>query len=167
MIAYLALGSNRGERARELQAALEEIERAGMRVRRVSRPVMTRPQAATGRGWFLNAVAEVETELLPRVLLHRLQAIERAHRRRRQAWPRKNTPRRLDLDVIFYGRVRLSSRELKLPHPRWRGRAFVVEGLRELSASLGGRAGLGGRGLPGPRPGAAGWPPWPRPDRSA
>lgn len=156
MIAIIALGSNRGDRAAELRAAVAAMARAGMRVAQVSRLLETRPQGATGRRWFVNAVAQVETDLLPRVLLRRLRAIELRQGRGRAGWPGKNTPRRLDLDLLFYGRARIHTPELEVPHPRWREREFVLQGLRELSALPGGRGAPGGRGSQAWRPAAAG-----------
>lgn len=155
MIAYVALGSNRGDRAGELRAALAAMNRAGARVLRLSRVIETRPQGATGRRWFLNAVAEVETDALPRVLLRKLRTIERRQGRRRAGWPGKNTPRRIDLDLVFYARARTRTPELVLPHPRWQERGFVVQGLRELNVTLGGRGALAERGSRAPRLAAA------------
>jgi 2-amino-4-hydroxy-6-hydroxymethyldihydropteridine diphosphokinase len=129
---YIALGSNVGDRAAHLRAALEAMGHAGVRVRRVSAFSETAPVGTTGRRAFLNAVVEAETTLLPRVLLRRLLGIERAQRRWR-LWPRRRkTPRPLDVDLIFYGRARLRMPELMVPHPRFAERPFVLEGLAEL-----------------------------------
>jgi 2-amino-4-hydroxy-6-hydroxymethyldihydropteridine diphosphokinase len=78
---------------------------------------------------FINAVALVQTQLSPLALLHALQALELQSGRER---PYKNAPRTLDLDLIFYGDVALTTPELTLPHPRWHERAFVLHPLAEV-----------------------------------
>jgi 2-amino-4-hydroxy-6-hydroxymethyldihydropteridine diphosphokinase len=78
---------------------------------------------------FINAVALVQTQLSPLVLLHALQALELQSGRER---PFKNAPRTLDLDIIFYADVTLETGELTLPHPRWHERAFVLQPLAEV-----------------------------------
>ena len=71
----------------------------------------------------------MQTQLSPLALLHALQALELQSGRER---PYKNAPRTLDLDLIFYGDVALSTPELTLPHPRWHERAFVLQPLAEV-----------------------------------
>jgi 2-amino-4-hydroxy-6-hydroxymethyldihydropteridine diphosphokinase len=105
-------------------------------VRRVSAFRETRPVGTTGRRPFVNAVAEAETSLPPRALVRRLLAIERARRRWRLSPRRRKTPRVLDLDLILYGRTRLRTPELTVPHPRFAERGFVLQGLAELSPAL-------------------------------
>ncbi|MGH9415794.1 MAG: 2-amino-4-hydroxy-6-hydroxymethyldihydropteridine diphosphokinase [Terriglobales bacterium] len=134
MRAYVALGSNRGDRARNLARALDAMPAAAISVRRLSAVEETQPVGATGRRRFLNAVAEVSTGLSPRVLLRRLRQIER--RLGRHAGGGRNRPRTVDLDLLLYGRARVGGRELALPHPRFAQRGFVLDGLAELAPSL-------------------------------
>ncbi len=144
MTAYIALGSNRGDRAAALAAALAALPALGVQVLAVSRPLDTAPLGATGRRHFLNAVARVSTALPPRVLLRRLHALERALGRHRSGPARAKTPRTLDLDLLAYGRLRLRTPELTLPHPRVRERWFIQEALAELAAQkFSGRSGAG------------------------
>lgn len=82
---------------------------------------------------FINAVAEVETGLSASELLHALLAIEKVHGRVRTT---RNAPRTLDLDLLLYGDVRITSPELTVPHPRVAERAFVVMPLAELAPDL-------------------------------
>jgi len=101
----------------------------GTRVLRVSSLYRSAPVDAGGPD-YLNAVAEIATTLPPPALLHALQALEQAAGRER---PYRNAPRTLDLDILFYGDVRLESAALTLPHPRLHERAFVLLPLAELA----------------------------------
>ncbi|HUX67286.1 MAG TPA: 2-amino-4-hydroxy-6-hydroxymethyldihydropteridine diphosphokinase [Terriglobales bacterium] len=134
MTVYLALGANRGHPAAQLRRALAALPALGLRVSRVSALRATAPAPpATGRRRFLNGVAEVHTRLLPQVLLRRLRALERRHGRHRGAPQAKKTPRSLDLDVILYGRARIRTPALAVPHPRFLQRRFVLQGMAELA----------------------------------
>jgi pantoate--beta-alanine ligase len=130
--AYLGLGANEGDREASIRTALEGLARVpGVRVLRVS---ALRASAHAGGGppqpEYLNGVAEVATVLPPHALLAVCKALEAAAGRRLPA-PR-NQPRPLDLDLLLYGRERVDSRDLEVPHPRLLERPFVVEPLREL-----------------------------------
>ena len=127
--AYVALGANLGH---SLQTVLQTFDAlallSGTRVTGRSRIYRTAPVEAQGPD-FINAVALVHTQLSPLALLHALQALEQQSGRER---PYKNAPRTLDLDIIFYGDLALSTPELTLPHPRWHERAFVLLPLAEV-----------------------------------
>src|SRR5262249_55395851 len=83
--------------------------------------------------WFLNCVAEAETQLMPKVLLHTLQKIEREFGRRRMAI---RGPRTLDLDILLYGSAVIRTPDLEVPHPRLAFRRFVLVPLAELAPEL-------------------------------
>lgn len=133
--AAVALGSNLRDPARQVRAALDELAelphtvlKASSRLYRTA-PVGGPPEQPD----FCNAVAMLETGLDPGALLEELQAIERAHdRRREQHWG----PRTLDLDLLTHGREIRSSDRLSLPHPRLAERAFVLMPWREIAADL-------------------------------
>ncbi len=135
--AYLCLGSNLGDRRAYLERALAAMRAGGMEIRRVSSLYETEPVEVSGQPWFLNCVAEVETEDMPLQLLRRLQRIEQRLGRRRSA-PRlgRRGPRTIDLDILFYGNHVMETGELTLPHPRLADRRFVLEALREIAAGL-------------------------------
>lgn len=139
---YLALGSNLGDRAATIHAALRDLQSAGdIRVRRVSSLHETEPVGGPpGQGRYLNAVAEIETSLSPHALLERLLAVERDHGRRRTA---PDGPRTLDLDLLLYGRRRIEDERLTVPHPRMWRRDFVLRPLGELCDVEALRAALG------------------------
>ena len=134
-IAYVALGSNLGDRERHLRVALEAL-RALRGVSEVvaSRVYETDPVGPGEQGPYLNAVARVSTDLSPRDLLDRLLAIERSVGRERG--PVRNAPRTLDLDLLLYGEREIDEPGLVVPHPRMAQRAFVLEPLCDLAPDL-------------------------------
>jgi len=134
--AYLALGSNEGDRAAQLQRALERLRAVpGVHDLRAS---AFRESAFVGdgppQGPYLNGVARLRTTLPAHALLGVCQALE-AEAGRKLPAPRHH-PRPLDLDLLFYGDEEIDTRELTVPHPRWHQRPFVVEPLRELGADV-------------------------------
>jgi len=129
-VAYIALGSNLEDPARQLQAACDALAReAAIRIRGVSSVVRS---AAVGPGQqpdYLNAVVAVSTALAAETLLDRLQAIEQAQGRKRSVrW----SPRTLDLDLLLYGEQQIRSPRLQVPHPAMAQRHFVLYPLAEL-----------------------------------
>jgi 2-amino-4-hydroxy-6-hydroxymethyldihydropteridine diphosphokinase len=132
-IVYLGLGSNMGDREALLKSALDALEAADLRLRRVSSLYETEPIGLREQRWFLNLVAEFETDLLPRQLLHRMQKIERSMGRRRTV---ENGPRTIDIDILLYGNVVMKIDELEIPHPRYRDRRFTLAPLAELNPDL-------------------------------
>jgi len=130
--AFLSLGSNVGQRAANLERALEKLAEAGAAVRRRSAIYETEPFGMRGGGLFLNCVVEVETELMPLALLRACQRVERALGRRRAAGPLP-APRTIDIDIVSYGQQVVRMIELEIPHPRLAERRFVLEPLCELA----------------------------------
>jgi 2-amino-4-hydroxy-6-hydroxymethyldihydropteridine diphosphokinase len=131
--AYLALGSNLGDRERNLRQAIDRLARPGLEVARCSSIYETAPLLLENQPRFLNQVIEVRTSLFPRQLLHAGFDVERQLGRRRTI---PNGPRSIDVDLLLYGRVTASSPELALPHPRMTERRFVLEPLAELAPDL-------------------------------
>lgn len=132
----IALGANlpsaAGGPRETLEAALAQLEAAGVRVVARSRWYRTAPVPASDQPWFVNGVARVETALDPAALLTVLRRIEQAFGRQRTVL---NAARSLDLDIIDYdGRVE-NTPELTLPHPRMQDRAFVLLPLAEIAPS--------------------------------
>ena len=104
-----------------------------MRVVRVSTIRETAPfDAPPGSPPFLNMVVAGYTSVPPLDLLRHLLAIERRLGRVRRGT--RNEPRLIDLDLILYGAVRMHTRELTLPHPRYRQREFVLTPMREIGS---------------------------------
>ncbi|MBB5754208.1 2-amino-4-hydroxy-6-hydroxymethyldihydropteridine diphosphokinase [Prosthecomicrobium pneumaticum] len=132
--AHLGLGSNLGDRAAALSAAVGDLRRApGVSVTRVSSLYETPPWGPVPQGSYLNACIAIETTLPPRALLELCLAIERAHgRERRVRWG----PRTLDIDVLAYGDRTVEAPDLHIPHPRLTERAFVLVPLAEIAPDL-------------------------------
>ena len=133
-VAYVGLGSNLGEREENLRAALTRMERE-LGPLRSSGFRETKPVGVIDQPKFVNAVAEVRTELPPRELLELLVAIERElgrDRRKERRWG----PRLIDLDLLLYGDEVIDEPGLTIPHPRLAERRFVLEPLHELAPDL-------------------------------
>ncbi|MBL8218194.1 MAG: 2-amino-4-hydroxy-6-hydroxymethyldihydropteridine diphosphokinase [Bryobacterales bacterium] len=130
---YLALGSNLGDRVANLREAIGGLTKAGLTVTAVSSIYETRAMYKTDQPDFLNLVVEAKTQLLPKVMIRRLQKIERELGRRRLM---ANGPRTIDIDVLLFGRFVIQTPELTVPHPRMEERRFVLEPLAEIAASV-------------------------------
>jgi len=130
---YLALGSNLGDREAHLQSAVDALGKSGVTVLGCSPVYETEPLEFRNQGWFLNAVLEGETELLPLQLLGRIRAIEKQLGRR--PGPPKG-PRVIDIDILFFGRFVVNRPGLVVPHPRLAERRFVLEPLVNLAPDL-------------------------------
>ena len=128
--AFVGLGANLGDRARQIDSACAEIA-ALPTTTLLARSALyaSAPLDASG-GEYLNAVAQVRTALAPLELLRALQAIESRHGRVR---PFAGAPRTIDLDLLLYGGLVMASDELTLPHPRLHERAFVLVPLAEIA----------------------------------
>jgi 2-amino-4-hydroxy-6-hydroxymethyldihydropteridine diphosphokinase len=122
-----------GDRAASLQAALDGLDGADLHLKRVSSLYETEPIGFLEQGWFLNLVAEFDTELGPRQLLERMQTIEAGMGRVRSV---RNGPRTIDIDILLYGSVVMKTEELEIPHPRYRERRFTLAPLAELNPEL-------------------------------
>jgi 2-amino-4-hydroxy-6-hydroxymethyldihydropteridine diphosphokinase len=132
---YLGLGSNVGDSAGHLRAALGLFGERGVEVDAVSSAYVTEPVGEIlDQPDFLNAAARVRTELQPEELLAVCKAVEAERGRALQA-PR-HSPRPLDVDLLLLGQIELESERLTLPHPQVRTRRFVLVPLLELDPEL-------------------------------
>jgi 2-amino-4-hydroxy-6-hydroxymethyldihydropteridine diphosphokinase len=132
--AYVALGSNLGDRLAHLQLAVDSLARVpGVEVRAVSRVYETAPVGGPPQDPYLNAVVAIDTDLEPYELLHRGQQIEElAVRERSERWG----PRTLDVDLLLVGDARVDDDDLTIPHPRMWERGFVLAPLRDVAPDL-------------------------------
>ncbi len=130
---YLGLGSNVGDSEAILQSALAKLNGSDLKLRRVSSLYETEPIGLREQRWFLNLVAEFETDLFPKQLLYRIQKIENELGRKRTV---RNGPRTIDVDILLYGSFVVSTEELEIPHPRYRERRFTLAPLAELNPQL-------------------------------
>lgn len=135
-IAYVALGSNLGDRAGHLRGALGALDASrGIRVRRCSPALETDPVGPPGQGRYLNAVAELRVSSAPAALLRRLLEIEMEHGRDRASGVRWGA-RTLDLDLLVHGERVIDEPGLVLPHPRLAERLFVLEPWEMIAPDL-------------------------------
>jgi 2-amino-4-hydroxy-6-hydroxymethyldihydropteridine diphosphokinase len=131
--AYLALGSNVGERWAQMHSALELLEADGITIVRVSPVYQNRAIGMGDAGPFLNAVVEVQTTLDAEALLDVCLATEnKLGRVRTGAW----SPRTIDVDVLVFGETRIETARLQVPHPRIAERDFVLQPLADLTPDL-------------------------------
>jgi 2-amino-4-hydroxy-6-hydroxymethyldihydropteridine diphosphokinase len=132
-LAYLGLGANLGDARLTLEQALEDLSReAGVLSCEHAHFYGSAPIEATGPD-FVNTVAKIHTSLTPLALLAVMQSIEMRYGRQRA---HHNAPRTLDLDLLWFEGVSLTSPQLSLPHPRMHLRAFVLKPLSELDSTL-------------------------------
>jgi len=132
--AYVALGSNLGDRAGNLLLAVRGMMEAAICVCRVSSIYQTQPVSQVEQPPYLNMVAEVGNPLpAPEQVMARLLRIEFLLGRTRDI---KDGPRTIDLDLLLYGDVESHTEFLMLPHPRLHERRFVLEPLVEIAPQL-------------------------------
>lgn len=133
MKAGIALGSNLGQRTDRLGAARDFLFslHTGKDPARSSALYETEPvDCAPGTAPFLNAVVEIETRLEPQALAQRLREFEQ--KSGRSASRNRNSPREIDLDLLYAGASRLATPDLTLPHPRMTSRRFVLQPLADI-----------------------------------
>ena len=133
-IAYVALGSNLDNPKMQIQDAFAELDEVDKtHLLRTSSLYGSAPWGYDNQPDFVNAVAEIETELSPHALLDELLKIETWHGRERSF---ANAPRTLDLDIALYGDRIVDTEGLHIPHPRMLERAFVLVPLAEIAPEI-------------------------------
>lgn len=129
---YLSLGSNLGDRAANLEAAIEQLGELGVVLARSS-VYETEPLEVTHQPWFLNCAVAMETELMPKQFLARALAIEQKLGRRRT---QIKGPRTIDIDLLLFGSSVVDTPALTIPHAAMHQRRFVLEPLAEIAPDL-------------------------------
>jgi len=127
---YLSLGSNLGDRTRNLKDGLAALREAGVGVQQISSVYETEPVDYLTQPWFLNIAVQAETCLAPAPLLLTLRQIEAQLGSEK---PIAKGPRLIDIDVLLYGQTIVDTPELQIPHPRMHLRRFVLEPLAEIA----------------------------------
>ena len=132
--AYIALGSNLGDRKKFIKSALKLLADTNqVELTRVSSIIETAPLGRMDQPNYLNAVAELKTTLTAQSLLKTLTRIEKALGRvRGEKW----TPRIIDLDLLLFGQEIINLPHLTIPHPQMHLRSFVLKGLEQLNPGL-------------------------------
>lgn len=129
-IVYLSLGSNVGQRHKQLCSAMERLQSVG-RIVATSSFYETQPVEVTDQPWFLNCAVALETTHSPEQVLKEVLAIERDMGRERT---RNKGPRNIDIDIVLFGDRVIALPQLSVPHPAMSRRRFVLEPLAEIAA---------------------------------
>ncbi|MBI4432954.1 MAG: 2-amino-4-hydroxy-6-hydroxymethyldihydropteridine diphosphokinase [Candidatus Omnitrophica bacterium] len=133
-IVFLGIGSNLGDRKANIERAIVLLkENENIEVLAVSDLIETEPEGGPqGQEKYWNGAIKIQTQIMPLELLSHLKNIERRLGRKKDAEP--NSPRPVDLDILFYGDVVIiDGKRLTIPHPRLASRRFVLEPLSELA----------------------------------
>jgi 2-amino-4-hydroxy-6-hydroxymethyldihydropteridine diphosphokinase len=130
--AYLSLGSNLGDRAANLNAAIARLRTLG-KVLQVSSLYETEPVEFTAQPWFLNCAVELDTEKTPEELMAGILEIEQQMGRTRT---QKKGPRSIDIDILLFGNLTVDTKGLSIPHPALHERRFVLEPLAEIASGV-------------------------------
>ena len=131
VICYLGIGSNLGNRRKNIKLAIQKISLLNStKVIKASRIMETLPVGGPdGQQKFLNAALKIGTNLAPEILLNKLKTIEKELGRRKTV---RNGPRVIDLDILLYGERLIKTKKLTIPHPHMFKRSFVIKPLSEV-----------------------------------
>jgi 2-amino-4-hydroxy-6-hydroxymethyldihydropteridine diphosphokinase len=130
---YFSLGSNVGDREKNLRAAIAALAGAGVRVTKISSFYETEPVDLLEQPWFLNCIVEGETNVPALELLRALRGIETQMGSKKLV---AKGPRLIDLDILLYGDETIDTPELEVPHPRMHLRKFVLVPLAEIAPNV-------------------------------
>lgn len=133
---YLSLGTNLGDRHKNLSCALELIGREVGTVVSASDIIETEPWGFESSNSFLNMAAKVQTSLQPLEVLHATQEIERSLGRTRKSVDGEYHDRLIDIDILLYDNLVMETPELTIPHPLMYQRQFVMEPLAQIAPEL-------------------------------
>jgi 2-amino-4-hydroxy-6-hydroxymethyldihydropteridine diphosphokinase len=131
-VVYLSLGSNVGDRAANLNAAIGRLDSLG-KVVAVSSFYETEPVEFTAQPWFLNCAVKLDTEKMPKQLLRGVLDIEQQLGRRRGE---RKGPRTIDIDILLFGNSIIDTKGLTIPHQAMNVRRFVLEPLAEIASEI-------------------------------
>jgi len=133
--AYIGLGSNLDNPMTQIHEAVDRMrDIPGVTIKKVSSLYRSKPLDSKNQPDFINAVAEIETNLSAVELLHFLQRIETAQKRIRSG--KRWGPRTIDLDILLFGDDVIKTSDLQIPHPGLSQREFVVYPLAEVAPNL-------------------------------
>ncbi len=126
---YLGIGSNLGDRDENIRQAFQWMKKERINIIKQSSIIETDPVGGPPQNKFLNLVIEIQTELSPHDLLKLLKEIEQKMGRIKTI---QDGPRPIDLDILLYDNIKLSTKELTIPHPQMFSRNFVMKPLKEI-----------------------------------
>ena len=130
VICYLGVGSNLGNRRKNIKKALDYLAKTkGIKIKNISRIYETEAIGGPAQTKFLNSAVKIDTSLTPQLLLKAVKKIEKDLGRKKTVhWG----PREIDLDILLYGDKIIKRKDLIIPHPRMFEREFVLKPLREI-----------------------------------
>ncbi|MBI5573214.1 MAG: 2-amino-4-hydroxy-6-hydroxymethyldihydropteridine diphosphokinase [Elusimicrobia bacterium] len=133
MTIFLGLGSNKGDRKKNILKAIKLLKKSGQKVLRLSELRETKPYGYKKQKKFLNAVAKLKTKLLPSELLELCKKIEKKIGRTKSfRWG----PREIDVDILFYGKKVIKNKKLTIPHSDLHNRNFILIPLVEIAPNF-------------------------------
>ena len=130
---YIGIGTNIGNRRRNLEEALSRLKSEEVKVVSHSSFYETQPVGGPPQGNYLNGAIEIETSLPPGECLKFLKRVEKEMGR---IFSERNHPRVIDLDILLYDDVAINESELEIPHPRMHERSFVLRGLAQIAPEV-------------------------------
>jgi len=128
---YLGLGSNLGQREKNLKQALKRLEEFGITLQKISSIYETQPFGNSIQPWYMNIVAKVKTDLPPHKLFAKIKKIEKEMGRTLHGM---NNPRPIDIDILFLEDKVVKSNKLEIPHKELANRNFVLVPLMEIAS---------------------------------
>ncbi|HAM38184.1 MAG: 2-amino-4-hydroxy-6-hydroxymethyldihydropteridine diphosphokinase [Elusimicrobia bacterium RIFOXYC2_FULL_34_12] len=132
-IVFVGLGSNRGEKKKNILKSIELLKKYHQKILKISSFYRTEPYGCKNQNTFLNAIVKLKTELSPKEFLFICKNIEKVIGRKKSfRWG----PREIDLDILFFGKKVIKSRILTIPHKDLHNREFVLKPLKEISPGL-------------------------------
>lgn len=130
---FLGLGSNSGDRKKNILKAIKLLEKSGQKVLRLSSLRETKPYGYKKQKNFFNAVVKLKTKLLPLELLELCKKIEKKIGRTKSfRWG----PREIDVDILFFGKEVIKNKKLTIPHSDLHNRNFVLTPLLEIAPNF-------------------------------
>ena len=135
-IAYLSIGTNLGDRLKNIDDSIELINQEAGEVIDKSSIFTTEPVGFSAETDFLNLCVSVKTTLFPEELLEKLKTIEIQLGRKKKSVNGVYHSRLIDIDIILYDNTIMSSEKLKIPHERYHQRMFVLKPLAQIAAEI-------------------------------
>ena len=132
-IVYLGIGSNMGNREKNIHDALSLLEKNNIEILKKSSLIETNPVGGPQQADFLNGALKVKTDHSPEELLVIIKAIETQLGRVKTIL---NGPRPIDIDILLYNNIAIDTPALTIPHPRMKEREFVLQPLKEIEPNL-------------------------------
>ena len=129
---YIALGTNVGNYINNFSHAIVELKKIGQIIK-MANIYKSKPYGYLKQNFFYNSMVHLKSELLPTELMNKIQLIEKKLKKNKRII---NGPRKIDLDIIFWGYKMFNNRELSIPHPRVSERDFVLFPLQDIAPNF-------------------------------